>query len=253
MSRKSEPVAFPQSIVLWEDFPARTSQAPAQAKALLESAVACGLSLPGSSENSGPNGSSSRTSQAELFAGSTLSGTVWNSSAMKHYRSLCRQRMSALLISEDASLSLPTPSASSYGNNRGGAAGRVGKVRPSLESLARQGKLPTPTAGDAKASGSRQKKGSSAKPGVSLTDVVVHDRRINEKHGARLPTPAARDYKGPTQHRDPSHGPGLPNALGQTARTLSPLFVAWMMGFPLVWFDGVVEPEDAASWRSGIR
>ena len=30
---------------------------------------------------------------------------------------------------------LPTPTAKLYGNNRGGAAGRVGKVRPSLESL----------------------------------------------------------------------------------------------------------------------
>jgi hypothetical protein len=32
--------------------------------------------------------------------------------------------------------SLPTPTARLYGNNRGGGAGRTGKVRPSLESLA---------------------------------------------------------------------------------------------------------------------
>ena len=31
---------------------------------------------------------------------------------------------------------LPTPTASTYGNNRGGAAGRAGKIRPSLNSLA---------------------------------------------------------------------------------------------------------------------
>lgn len=43
---------------------------------------------------------------------------------------------------------LPTPTASSYGSNRGGAAGRVGKVRYSLDSMARQGLLPTPTARD---------------------------------------------------------------------------------------------------------
>jgi DNA (cytosine-5)-methyltransferase 1 len=35
----------------------------------------------------------------------------------------------------DALTLLPTPSAVSYGNNRGGAAGRVGKVRPSLEGI----------------------------------------------------------------------------------------------------------------------
>jgi hypothetical protein len=42
----------------------------------------------------------------------------------------------------------PTPSATSYGSNQGGAAGRVGPIRYSLESLARQGKLnlPTPSA-----------------------------------------------------------------------------------------------------------
>jgi hypothetical protein len=36
---------------------------------------------------------------------------------------------------------LPTPSASSYGTNQGGAAGRVGKVRESLETMARTGSL----------------------------------------------------------------------------------------------------------------
>lgn len=38
-------------------------------------------------------------------------------------------------VSADALTLLPTPSAVSYGNNRGGAAGRVGKVRPSLEGI----------------------------------------------------------------------------------------------------------------------
>jgi len=43
-------------------------------------------------------------------------------------------------------LLLPTPSATSYGSNQGGAAGRVGPVRHSLESMARHGLWPTPTA-----------------------------------------------------------------------------------------------------------
>lgn len=42
---------------------------------------------------------------------------------------------------------LPTPTATSYGSNRGGAAGRTGKVRPSLETLARSG-FRTPDDGD---------------------------------------------------------------------------------------------------------
>jgi site-specific DNA-cytosine methylase len=42
----------------------------------------------------------------------------------------------------------PTPSASSYGSNQGGAAGRVGQVRHSLESMARHGMWPSPTRSD---------------------------------------------------------------------------------------------------------
>lgn len=44
---------------------------------------------------------------------------------------------------------LPTPSASSYGSNKGGAAGRVGTAWPSLETMARHNLWPTPTASDA--------------------------------------------------------------------------------------------------------
>ncbi len=40
---------------------------------------------------------------------------------------------------------LPTPAASRSGNNQGGAAGRVGPIRESLDSAARKGLLPTPT------------------------------------------------------------------------------------------------------------
>lgn len=37
---------------------------------------------------------------------------------------------------------LPTPSASPYGSNRGGAAGRVGRTRYGLDQLAQRGQLP---------------------------------------------------------------------------------------------------------------
>jgi hypothetical protein len=51
-----------------------------------------------------------------------------------------------------------------------------------------------------------------------------------------LPTPTARDWKGPTRHGGGDHGgPSLPSALGQTSRILNPRFVEWMMGLPLGW------------------
>lgn len=49
-----------------------------------------------------------------------------------------------------------------------------------------------------------------------------------------LPTPMARDYRGPTA-ASREGGEGLPNALGQTTRCLSPMFVEWMMGWPVGW------------------
>jgi len=67
--------------------------------------------------------------------------------------------------------------------------------------------LPTPTAGDAKASGSRRKPGSSAKPGVSLTDVVVHGQSLHKHH----------------ERTKGGH--------------LAPRFVEWMLGLPQGWTE----------------
>ena len=49
---------------------------------------------------------------------------------------------------EIGSLLLPTPSATRYGSNKGGGAGRVGKERPSLETMAKLGTIPTPRSSD---------------------------------------------------------------------------------------------------------
>lgn len=43
---------------------------------------------------------------------------------------------------------LPTPTAKTYGSNKGGAAGRIGKERLSLDSMARKNLWPTPVARD---------------------------------------------------------------------------------------------------------
>src|SRR5262249_15189932 len=95
---------------------------------------------------------------------------------------------------------LPTPTAEAYGTNQGGSMGRVGPGRPSLQTMARQNlwptrppMWPTPTAGDAKASGSRNTPTSNAHAGSSLTDAV----RADGGTGRRMtwPTPTSRDYK----------------------------------------------------------
>lgn len=86
-----------------------------------------------------------RTWQRCLVEGWTLFSGTWPRSGMT--RNGIAFRRAPLVPLTDATASgycLPTPTATSYGSNQGGAAGRVGPVRHSLESMARHGMLPTP-------------------------------------------------------------------------------------------------------------
>lgn len=62
---------------------------------------------------------------------------------------------------------LPTLTASSYGSNKGGAAGRVGAPRWSLQSLAQKGLLPTLTV-----CGNYNRKGASETSGDGLATAI---------------------------------------------------------------------------------
>lgn len=120
----------------------------------------------------------------------------------------------------------PTPSASSYGSNKGGAAGRVGKERYSLETMARRNLWPTPRASDARGPGWRtnQAKGQNLPQMVKL-----------------WPTPCARDYR--TGDRQDSirsqtreHSPNL-NDVAAPGGQLNPQWVEWLMGYPIGWTE----------------
>jgi hypothetical protein len=81
---------------------------------------------------------------------------------------------------------------------------------------------PTPTAGDAKSSGSRRTPTSRAHDGLSLTDAI----RGDGGRGRSWPTPAARDGKGGGQDGQlPTHVPGA----------LNPRWVEWLMNWPIGW------------------
>jgi len=118
---------------------------------------------------------------------------------------------------------LPTPTAASYGSNQGGAAGRTGKVRHSLESMA---KLPTPTAADSR--GTRTEGYGNPKAGTTLTDMLK----------AGLPTPTARDWKSGCSNITRNRRP-LNETLSQAGHgpRLNPAFVEWMMGLPPAWTE----------------
>lgn len=116
---------------------------------------------------------------------------------------------------------LPTPTAQSYGSNQGGAAGRKGKVRYSLDVMAKKNLWPTPTV-----CGNYQQKGNM----IGLATAVK-----------MWPTPCARDWKdSPGQKnrgkRDESKlAPRvyLTNNGGQ----LNPQWVEWLMGYPIGWTE----------------
>lgn len=161
----------------------RTSAVRASELASLVIAAASGTSSLASLRRCARAGSSSRTSPAAPASGSTPCAESWNASATQRYRSRLRQliaerptsahafSLSGLLQTLTSSpgrptkgglrrngeirravpslrnqvIMLPTLSATSYGSNKGGAAGRDGqRQRPSLRAL-----LPTLCASDA--------------------------------------------------------------------------------------------------------
>lgn len=124
---------------------ANLSASPATAKA---------PTIPGISGHTS-HASSENASQLSLFSKTSpdTSAWVWNPSQQTFAQwvtafkreSLARHNAALRTFASDYSSLLPTPAASSYGSNQGGVAGRSGKVRHSLESMARQGLIPTPT------------------------------------------------------------------------------------------------------------
>jgi hypothetical protein len=171
----------------------------------------------------------SAPSSKDLSAwGMTFDGECWELGTRVH-----------LTDATECGSSLPTPSANRYGNNRGGKAGRSGPVRHSLESMARHRTWPTPTAGDAKSSGSRNTANSKAHPGVSLTDAVRGDGGT----GRLWPTPTAQDAKN-TAGISQMKRNTLPLNVEVKARgqaELGRLNPAWveshLMGWPIGWTD----------------
>lgn len=124
-------------------------------------------------------------------------------------RAHCGQRRKLALPTDESGCSslLPTPSACSYGSNKGGAAGRTGKERHSLESMARKALWPTPTA-------------TLGTNGGAVTPAKAREGgTLIEALSARTtwPTPS---------------GDGLATQVGGQ---LNPTWVEWLMGWPLGW------------------
>ena len=158
--------------------------------------------------------------------------------------------------------SFPTPSAQTYGNNRGGSAGRVGPVRHSLDSAATKGLLPSRQAQDTSGNGTNSSadgqssnrqwmspRSMDARGGDYTRDSGVRGRErpslTREAKGMAWPSPRAGKTDKPESHHKNATGKG---------RKLNPLFVEWLMGWPIGWTGSApVEMELSLfrrQWRS---
>lgn len=155
-------------------------------------------------QDSGANTSESLTKHTRTGRSSKMSGPFVLEDWTKYSGSSLRSGMTRNGIAfplrplahptgETESGLLPTPSASSYGSNQGGAAGRTGPTRHSLQSMARHGLWPTPTNRDWK-DGSAQ----------SCKNVPVNALLGRAVHQG-----------------------------SQETGSLNPAFVEWLMGFPI--------------------
>lgn len=162
---------------------------------------------------------------------------AWASSGLRH--TTRRPRTTAPRTTDTGSFSsLPTPSASSYGYNQGGAAGRTGHQRPLLRTLVKG--LPSPTARDWKDSPGMAAEAPGRKREDHLPRVI---------HG--LPTPTAGDAKasgaaGYSTSSGRHSGTTLTDVVTGAASSgrrgkLNPRFVEWMMGLP----PGFSDPTDS--------
>jgi hypothetical protein len=151
---------------------------------------------------------------------------------------------------------LPTPSAVSYGTNHGGAAARVGPVRPSLETMARHELWPTPKPHNRNSRKALTQRHFSA---VALAQAVelragilprefVSVEELSPMARAMWPTPTAGDASGSGNRNGATSkahpGVSLTDAVltggSSTPRRevtgqLNPTWVEWLMGYPLGW------------------
>jgi hypothetical protein len=117
------------------DFHVQTSPWLESGRVWKASSHASGPNMPALSENSDPTGYYGRTRAIPGVPGCPMCGGSSTSSDTPPCRYECEPLTWERPTSARVSGLLPTPTKSSSGSSRGGGAGRVGKWRPSLETL----------------------------------------------------------------------------------------------------------------------
>ncbi len=236
--------------------------------------AACGGSSPGLFGSSVHPGSSSRTAGTQPGVGWMPFVGTWRTSGTQAYRSRLRRAISAHGTSANASSSLlPTLTASSYGSSGNGSPGDgreeyAHEGTPSLQTLARQGLLPTLLKSDTggKRTNARGEPQLSELGRMGLLPTLTvsgnYNRKgVSEKSGDGLATAVARLM--PTLKRDDAKNTGSPSRHNRNTPPLDavaggPLNPNWceaFMGFPQQWTEvsEVVAPESRNSATPSVR
>lgn len=211
--------------------------------------------------------SSWRTAQRSLLGASDECSVIWPRWGLMRAGVCWPLPTWAPRTSENGSgYSLPTPTAGSYGTNQGGAAGRVGKVRPSLETMAGKWLWPTPLAGDGKRGrtgwtddgkrGHQLPEMAARVPTPTSSMVTMADMAQARYSGADPRRPSyqeARKRLWPTPRSASKNGGGIGLDGGSGARervrsnegeealkqvtggALNARWVEWLMGWPIGW------------------
>lgn len=222
------PSPAPLSTSPSEDSPARATVSPGSSSAPTTPDGDGQPSSP-SSRRSRRRSSSSRTSPTSCGPVSSLCSKTLPTVGSMRGGVVSQQPPWVRRISAGGSSSLlPTPAASAYGSNQGGAAGRTGPTRPSLASMARHGLWPTPRAMDGARGPDFAQQQRGTKPGhsasVSLVTAVNQDPAL-------WPTPTAS-----IAGRGAWDGGAARNSRPERVRgPLNPAWVEKLMGFPAGW------------------
>ena len=239
----SAPTASSQSTSSAEGSPARTSRRRGSARASTTGRRAgSGESTCESFASYDRASSSWRTSPADSGDGSPeFSGTWPRSGSMRSGR-LWPPTSPARRTGGCELSCWPTPTASTYGSNSGGA--KPGPKRPSLDSLAKL--WPTPLA----AGHSNTAKGSSEAhhSGTSLMDAVHelwHTPRATDAKGTGSMGYAS--FAQPSLSDDMYSHHHVTRARGPDGMVLNPEFVEMLMGFPAAWSRSNAAPDSMPS------
>ena len=205
--------------------PAKTSAWPEKAKDSMAVEASSSSTLPELFATWDHESSYWKTSQLSLLGGSEELSGSWPRSGMTVNGIAYQLPVLALRTYVTGSGLLPTPSAVDYGTNKGGS-NPDGPERPSLQTMARQNRWPTPTSTDGRRSAESPEaiEARGANQGVTLNDAVAQ----------LVTTPDANCWKGGNRRRqltDPVYG------ITPDGGQLNPTWVEWLMGYPEGWTD----------------